>query len=95
MSDIKRLTVRLGEEGPTLAVKGRVAWTLNELLRAGTRGVTPIERPAPRWSDYVFKLRKAGVVVETIDERHGGTYSGDHGRYVLRSPVVVVEEVRA
>lgn len=95
MSDVKAIRFRLGEEGPTLTVKGRVAWTLNELLRAGERGCTPVERPAPRWSDYVFKLRRAGVAVETIDERHGGTYSGDHGRYVLRSPVIVVEEVRS
>jgi len=95
MSDIKSLTVRVGgPEGRVLQVKGRVAWTLDNLIRAGERGCTPIERPAPRWSDYVFKLRKAGFTVETIDEKHTGTYSGEHGRYVLRSPVEVVEEVR-
>lgn len=95
MSDIAKLTVRLdGPEGPILSVKGRVAWTLSHLIQAGDHGVTPIERPAPRWSDYVFKLRKAGVTVETLDEAHGGSYSGTHARYVLRSSVEVIEEVR-
>lgn len=95
MADVTRLMVRLdGPEGPTLTVKGRVAWTLDQLLQAGEAGCTPIERPAPRWSDYVFKLRKAGFSVETIDENHGGSYGGSHGRYVLRSAVEVLEEVR-
>ncbi len=95
MSDIKALTVRLdGPAGRTVKVRGRVAWTLDNLIRAGERGCTPIERPAPRWSDYVFKLRKAGFSVETIDEKHGGTYRGEHGRYVLRTLVEVIEEVR-
>lgn len=95
MADIKALTVRLdGPQGRTVKVNGRVAWTLDKLLNAGERGVTPIEHPAPRWSDYVFKLRKAGFTVETIHEAHGGTYSGEHGRYVLRSPVEVIAEVR-
>ncbi|WP_245454120.1 winged helix domain-containing protein [Aquabacter cavernae] len=95
MQDIKSLTVRVGEiGGPTMKVVGRVAWTLDKLLKAGERGCTPIEAPAPRWSDYVFKLRKAGIMVETVTEKHGGTYAGDHARYVLRSSVEVVEEVR-
>jgi hypothetical protein len=95
MSDITKLTVRLdGPEGTILSVKGRVAWTLSNLLQAGERGVTPIERPAPRWSDYVFKLRKAGFTVETIDEAHGGNYSGHHARYVLRTAVEIIAEER-
>jgi len=71
--------------------RGRVARMLNELVAAGETGVTPIERPAPRYSDYCFKLRKAGLNVETITEAHGGPYSGNHARYVLRTPVSVIE----
>lgn len=94
--DIKEMTVRVGgPEGAIVSVKGRKAWALDALIKAGERGCTPIDRPAPRWSDYVFCLRRAGVAIETIDEPHAGTYSGYHGRYVLRSPVVVVREVRA
>lgn len=96
MSNIVKLQVRVGgEEGRTLKVRGRDAWALDALLRAGERGVTPIERPAPRWSHYVFKLRKAGLVVETIDEPHAGAYAGHHARYVLRSAIEVLEEERA
>lgn len=93
MADVTFMRVRLGADGPALTVKGRMAWALHELVRAGELGCTPIERPAPRWSHYVFLLRKAGLVIETVDENHGGAYSGSHGRYVLRSPVQVIEEV--
>ncbi len=96
MNDIVKLQIRVGgNEGRTLSVKGRDAWALDALLRAGERGITPIERPAPRWSQYVFKLRRAGLVVETIDEPHAGAYAGHHARYVLRSQVEVVTEERA
>ncbi len=95
MADVTALKVRVGgADGPVLTVKGRMAWTLDQLLQAGEKGCTPIERPAPRWSDYVHKLRKAGVAVETIHEGHQGAYAGSHGRYVLRVPVTVLEEVR-
>lgn len=32
--------------------------------------------------------------VETIDEKHGGAFAGTHARYVLRSPLRVIETVR-
>ncbi|QRG07907.1 hypothetical protein EZH22_05940 [Xanthobacter dioxanivorans] len=94
MAEVTQMHIRLGTEGPALTVKGRMAWALHELVRAGELGCTPIERPAPRWSHYIFKLRKAGLAIETVDESHGGAYSGCHGRYVLRTPVLVIEEVR-
>jgi hypothetical protein len=75
-----------------LAFRGRVAWTLGALIDAGPRGVTPLERPAPRWSAYVHTLRKAGVIVDTIEEPHAGAYRGWHGRYILRSDVRTVAE---
>ncbi|MCX5517770.1 hypothetical protein OSH10_04930 [Kaistia defluvii] len=96
MTNVTKLEIRVGgREGRTVKVRGRDAWALDALLRAGERGVTPIERPAPRWSHYIFKLRRAGLVVETIDEPHAGTYAGHHARYVLRSSVEVLEEERA
>jgi hypothetical protein len=90
MPDVKRLVARIGDNGSERTFKGRTAWALNRLVTAGERGVTPIEHPGPRWSDYIFKLRRAGVPVETIDEKHGGTYSGSHARYRLLVPVEVV-----
>ena len=72
-----------------LHLKGRDAWTLNELVRCGEQGCTPIHNPAPRWSAYVHNLRSMGFRIETITEPHDGTFSGTHARYVLRTPVTI------
>jgi hypothetical protein len=68
-------------------LKGREAWALANLLAAGDQGCTPIDTPGPRWSDYVFKLRKRGINVETVTETHGGEFAGTHARYLLRTRV--------
>lgn len=97
MTNLTAITVELDtENGPhRMTFEGREAWALGKLIEAGERGVTPIERPAPRWSHYVFMLRKAGLDIETIHEPHGGPFSGHHGRYVLRSQFKLVHEVAA
>ncbi|MFD1791502.1 hypothetical protein ACFSE0_07605 [Ochrobactrum teleogrylli] len=71
----------------TIAVKGRDRWALESLINAGKAGCTPIDHPGPRWSAYVFKLRGFGVDIETIHEKHEGSFSGTHARYVLHSAV--------
>lgn len=81
--------IRDGKPAFSTVVIGRDAWMLLALLSAGEKGVTPIQRPAPRHSHYVFKLRGAGIRVETIDESHGGSFAGSHARYVLRDEVEV------
>ncbi len=94
MDDVVKLAFRL-DGGPLQKVVGRKAWCLAHLVVAGERGVTPIERPAPRWSAYVDMLRdEHNVAIETVMEPHGGAYRGRHGRYVLRSQVELVEVVR-
>jgi hypothetical protein len=75
-----------------LELKGREAWAISHLMAAGDRGCTPIDTPGPRWSDYVFKLRRRGVDIETITEAHSGPYAGHHARYVLRSKIQRVLE---
>ncbi len=70
-----------------ITVSGRDRWALHELTRAGERGCTPIDNPAPRWSGYVFNLRALGVPIETIHEQHHGPFAGSHARYVLRATV--------
>lgn len=70
---------------------GRDAWALAELIKAGVEGCTPITHPGPRWSAYVHKWRKRGLAIETIRENHDGPYAGSHARYVLRTPVDVLE----
>lgn len=96
-ADVTRITVcvREGENVRNQTFTGRAAWALHALIVAGANGCTPITRPAPRWSDYCFKLRRGGVDIETVTESHGGPYSGHHARYVLRSPVTVLEIQRA
>ena len=70
-----------------LELKGRNAWALGELIRAGDEGCTPIYSPGPRWSSYVHKLRRRGLDIQTITETHGGPFKGTHARYILRTTV--------
>jgi len=73
------------DDGKHHKFTGRFAWALRELMRAGNVGVTPIDRPAPRWSHYIFKLREAGIAITTTPEPHSGAYPGTHGRYRLET----------
>ena len=68
-------------------VSGRVRWALDQLRAAGKAGCTPIDNPAPRWSAYIFDLRRMGIEVDTVHEQHTGEFAGRHGVYVLRSVV--------
>lgn len=82
-------------DGPPKKVTGRAAWALNELILAGENGVTTLEQPAPRWSHYIFLLRRSGIGINTEHESHGGAYAGTHGRYRLTQPVEIIERVAA
>jgi hypothetical protein len=93
MSEKLRLIAKIEPDGGVHEVVGRDAWALQNLLRAGERGCTPIDTPGPRWSHYVFKLRRAGFIIETVDENHGGPFAGTHARYVLRSQVTILREM--
>ena len=73
-----------------LTARGREAWCLKRLVESGERGVSALEDVGPRLSHYIHKLRRAGLTIETIEERHGGPFAGIHGRYVLRTPVEIV-----
>jgi hypothetical protein len=74
--------------GTTHSAKGRDAWALWELIRAGAKGCTPKDAPAPLWSAYVHKLRSEyALPIETVHEVHEGPFKGVHGRYVLRAKV--------
>lgn len=89
---ILMVRAQIGATGPVVTVRGRDAWALLELTAANDNGCTPIDNPGPRWSSYVHKLRKAGVVIETIREAHDAPFAGEHARYVLRSPITVLEK---
>ena len=81
--------------GTIINPKGRDAWALSELIRAGKKGCTPIDTPGPRWSAYVHKLRhEYGLKIDTVHENHGGAFPGCHARYVLRTQVRIIEDER-
>lgn len=75
-----------------ITVLGRDEWALDQLRKAGLKGCTPITQPAPRWSAYIYNLRKLGVEIETITEPHDGDFPGRHARYVLRSAACGITE---
>jgi len=79
-----------GSESISICISGRLQWTLKRLSKAGQEGCTPIDYPAPRWSGYVHQLRKFGLPIVTITEKHGGEFPGTHARYVLQA---VVQEI--
>lgn len=79
--------------GPVITATGRDAWALRELIRMGERGCTPIDNPGPRWSAYVYNLRRElGLDIETVHESHRGDFPGSHARYILRSRVEVLPQ---
>lgn len=82
--------VRVGSiDRDQIELRGRAAWALLQLVAAESKGVTALERVGPRWSAYVFDLRKAGIPILTIHETHGGPFPGRHARYVLVEPVFI------
>lgn len=93
MSTSRKLKVAVASENGEriVTVMGRDAWALSELMAAGSKGCTPIDNPAPRWSHYVWKIRQTGIEVETVTENHGGEFAGHHARYVLKSAVRIIE----
>jgi predicted methyltransferase len=89
-----KLTIRL-DDGAIRTFAGRDAWALRHLIAAGATGLTTIDHPAPRWSHYVFRLRKAGLVISTEHGPHKGDYPGVHGRYRLETSMTIVVQEAA
>ena len=71
-----------------IRASGRFDWALDELIKAGPRGIIPMENLAPRWSAYIHVLRSLGVEIDTVMEPHEGPFPGKHGCYVLQSLVL-------
>jgi len=51
-----------------IIVSGRDHWALDRLRKAGARGCTPIQNPAPRWAACVHNLRDLGLEIGAITE---------------------------
>lgn len=92
MSKKLKAKIRVGDR--VHMIEGRVASTLIELDRVGERGLSSIEQIGPRLSHYIFIIRRElGIVVETVTEKHSGVFSGHHARYILRSPIEIIDVV--
>jgi hypothetical protein len=91
MSCVLSLKAHIPGKG-VVVIHGRAAWALLELLAAGSTGCTYIDHPAPRWSSYVYRLRKLGIAIDTKREAHSGPFAGHHARYVLRSRVIILQQ---
>jgi hypothetical protein len=80
-----------GDDIRSVTLAGRFAWCLENLVTAGERGITAIDEIGPRLSHYIFVLRRQhGLTIETREEKHGGQFSGWHGRYVLRTKASLI-----
>lgn len=80
-----------GLAGQPFVLSGQSARTLLALVNAGEAGVTALEIAswAFRLSHYVMVLRhRHRLAIPMLWEAHDG---GKHGRYVLRSPVTILE----
>lgn len=84
-------TARVLPDGQPFKLIGRYGWALKNLVAAGKRGCTPIDHPGPRWSAYIYRLRKNyGLVIETVNEAHDGPFPGSHARYLLHTEVEII-----
>lgn len=73
--------------------EGRNAQILDLLIDRGPDGLSAAEvAPGVRLAAHIERLRKAGVPIDTIHERHGGTFPGRHARYRLAREVRRVPE---
>ncbi|MBY3361260.1 hypothetical protein HFN97_26160 [Rhizobium laguerreae] len=90
-----RLRVQKVDSGQPLGepqnLIGRLAWTMHLLIKAGEKGVSSLDHVGPRLSDYVFKLRRRGYAIETIETKHGGDFPGIHAIYRLHTEVLILE----
>lgn len=91
MAERLEVMAKILPEGPTVKAVGRDGWALLCLVNAGERGCTPITHVGPRWSHYVWKLKRLGLAIETVTENHAGLFPGHHARYVLRSQVEIID----
>ncbi len=49
-----KANIETGDTPITLHLRGRLAWTLLELVKAGGTDITTLKKPAPRVSHYVM-----------------------------------------
>ncbi len=86
---------KLDKQSRLINVTGRPAQTLVALVKAGSKGITALEMSswAYRLGAYIHILRRDyGLDIQTLKEKHPG---GWHARYVLHTPVEILEVTEA
>ncbi|BCG88484.1 hypothetical protein MesoLj113c_45940 [Mesorhizobium sp. 113-3-9] len=85
------ITVKIEPDGRTVKLDGRAAWMMKQLISAGKRGLTTLDLPAGiRVGHCIFLLRRAGFIISSPRESHGGPFPGTHSRYSLKTEVTMV-----
>ena len=89
----KFLVVEADNTAREIALVGRNAWALGELISAGTLGITALDYPGARIAAYVHMLRSEyGLLIETVDQKHDGPFAGTHAKYILKSDVIAAKQ---
>jgi hypothetical protein len=73
----------------TLQLKGRLPWTLMELVKAGDVGIIPLNNPRPRVPFRTVTLRSKGLAIDSTMQPHGGAFPNEYGVYFLNSSVTI------
>ncbi|MGN7772170.1 winged helix domain-containing protein [Phyllobacterium sp. 22552] len=88
-----KICAAIRDEGKSFILTGRVAWTAEQLVKAGSQGITTMQFPGVRLSEHVRVLRHDfGIEIETIVEKHDGPFPGSHGIYKLVTELVILKE---
>lgn len=64
-------------------LSGRNRWGLEQLIEAGSTGITSFQYAGVRVSALVLNLKEMGIAIDKQTERHGGLFEGNHARYRL------------
>ena len=85
------------DAGRVCQVEGQEARTLAALHDAGSVGITALEVStwALRLAHYVMKLKRHGLAIDMVREKHSGPVPGWHGRYVLRTRIELLDRLEA
>lgn len=79
------------KDGCTAVLRNQTAWFMEELVNAGSRGITKADYPGLHVGDIVMRIRRT-LGYETITcemEPNSGAWGGEHGRYKLNADITL------
>jgi hypothetical protein len=72
----------------SVTVAGRHLWVINELSKAGIRGLTEADTGGVVLKEQVYRISKKGIPIRRKWEKHDGAFPGIHRRYWLGCKVI-------